>query len=759
MIKISATALSGKRHRVAATVGAIALTIFIGAHTASAATILTFEDLPPKTNVTTQYGARGVVFPQGAFLDTASAPRSGTRVLRAGNPGKEFHPGPFRMEFTSGQRRVRLFAGTTSGFGVNGTLRAFNAAGSLIAQDGPKAVAATGFTAMFEVKAPAASIVRVELEMGTTEFEAIDDLEFEGVAPPPPAAAIPSVQVTSVANNAQLDVSTITVQGTVTGEALLPTARLKLEIPLPPGSMAPPFQTGLPLSGAGRTRTFSLPSLTIGIGPHVLTVEAENTAGKGSARVSFTNLPGPIRTRYASEGADRRFGNFRFGTVGPACKVAVYERGAISVVGTATRVILGQIFSKWLSVRDESGWARLGCPAAEARGITDGAGAQDFEKGRIYAGLPTGTHHVPMVFAQAIDRLGGEIATGLPISDPRKSIGVMQTWLFQQFRGGPGQTGFPFSTLEIRGTPPTLWVERQGGHLAQVSAPGLGLSQQTPTLWQRFECSGHEGPCNIVVPASAPPLVNAGGRFCGGTTYPWGPPEWSAVVGNHVLTPILGIVKSSVPAFEDNPLTHEYFRCCPCTAFPGDITTTQCPSDWRVYVLPLHPHRNLFADNKETVELEWEEYYSQYFFVGWNAEPRPGDLLFASGRWIIDCGHNPYNSELHPPSVVVPMRTATYRGRPATMAHIWVNGWYTGDPVDIDIFPPPRPSPDALLVVVKPVDADAAFGVNIQDSIVSSTHVRIRFTAPPRRVRVTDAGQMLWEPLRAYYGTWYVFWE
>ncbi len=121
---------------------------------------------------------------------------------------------------------------------------------------------------------------------------------------------------------------------------------------------------------------------------------------------------------------------------------------------------------------------------------------------------------------------------------------------------------------------------------------------------------------------------------------------------------------------------------------------------------PFHPYRNLFADKTEKIELEFEEYFALYFFAGWSW-PVAGDLLFASGRWIIDCGHTPYRSEIHPPAVMVHMRTEIHNGQPATEANIWVNGYFTGYPVDIEIVPPLRPSPTALLNIEKPVDSQA----------------------------------------------------
>ena len=102
-----------------------------------------------------------------------------------------------------------------------------------------------------------------------------------------------------------------------------------------------------------------------------------------------------------------------------------------------------------------------------------------------------------------------------------------------------------------------------------------------------------------------------------------------------------------------------------------------------------------------------------------------------------------------------------FGGQPATRADIWVNGWYPGDPIEFDIFPPPRPTPTATLVVSKPVDADAVFGVNLEYSLEPAdavSHVHIRFTAPYRESRITSAGEMIWEINRGYAGQWYLFW-
>ncbi|HEX5758426.1 MAG TPA: hypothetical protein VF121_04490 [Thermoanaerobaculia bacterium] len=714
-------------------------------------TVLDFEDLPDSTTVTTQYGDRGVLL-FSAFLDEDLAARSPNRVLRVDNPIHEFAPGPFVIEFTSGQARVRLFAGISGDIvasdPVDGTLRAYDGSGGLIAQDGPKPVAISSFTTLFEVATATPSIRRLELEIGTTAFEAIDDFEFEGEAPPPPPTAAPVVEITTPADGAELDGSPITVAGTVTGEALFPTAVLTMEVGRPPDSTAPPLTAAMSLTGSGSTRGFTL-EIGLGVGPHVITVEAENTAHlEGADTVRLTNLPQAIRQRFASDGGAATFGTLRYGGTAAGCVMAVYDLGAIAAVGTQTFVVRGGIFDKWFTLRDPgAALARLGCPTGEERAALGGARAQDFTGGRIYAGLPTGAHFVPAVFVNAIDQLGGEEGTGVPIMDPTDSIGVMETWLFQRF-DRPDQPHLLPSTLEIRGSPPVLSVERQGGDLKDLFLEDSNeiAFPRVPTLWLQFPCEGLLGPCPVTPPSSGPPIEDAGDRFCDGTTYPWGPPEWQAIEGDHVLTPLLGIVRSSHKAGQDNPLTHEHF------SGPEDLFA----SDWNVGVRPLHPFRNLVAENTY-VEVEFEVYFANPFFVQFD-EPFKNDLYFAGGRLIIDCGHTPYRSEIHPPFVTAHMRTGTLFGRPATEATIWVNGFYTGDPVAFDIFPPPRPSPDSFLTITKPIDEHAEFNVDSTFSF-QQDHVRVAFSASPRRVEVTGAGEMKWESRRAYTGRWYVGWS
>src|SRR6266700_1215561 len=102
--------------------------------------------------------------------------------------------------------------------------------------------------------------------------------------------------------------------------------------------------------------------------------------------------------------------------------------------------------------------------------------------------------------------------------------------------------------------------------------------------------------------------------------------------------------------------------------------------------------------------------------------------------------------------------TAMYNNRPATVALVSVNGYYPGDPVEIDIYPPPRPSPDAIVASSSQLGSDAPVDVNVESTLVASSFIRLRITASPRRVTVTNDGMMTWETGRNYDARWYVFW-
>jgi hypothetical protein len=769
-------------------------------------TTLNFEDIASGTTIVAQYGARGVLFQQ-AYVETDPAAHSATRVLRSVKPGSEiFTAQPLVINFTSAQAHVEFFGGSQYAT-LNGTMTAYDAAGQAVAIDGPRPVPQNTFTTKFQVTVTSASITRVEFQLENSAFESIDDLEFDGDPATPVPTQPPLVRVLSPANGAQVDLNQVNIAGTVTGDGLLSPVTLTMVSRRPPESTAPPFTSVVDLTGSGITRNFGLSIFgPAPLGPITITATAENTGAlRGTGTSTINNLPAAIRTRFNADGGATSFGPFSFGLFLGSCEIAIYKLAAISTDSSATtRVVRGNILTKWLSLRSLSNVGGLGCPLEEEHDASGGARAQAFVGGRIYAKLPgvarPGTAYVPAVFVSALQKRGDEAANGLPLQDPTDSIGSMQTWLFQRF-ARPNQTELP-STIEIRGTPPTMWMERQAGSWflpeLEPSDTDKTLNRSGATLWENFSCSGNLGPCEVADEPPFPPenISNAGALFCKGTTYwpghPGGPPEWVAIPsfkGDWVATPVFGAVTSNFLADIDNAFTHEHtFGNCPyCPDTIGGATTPiaglcpTCPSDYEFKVRPIGPQPGAFprpslfgVGNTTDIKVEYEEYYASaaHGFLG---APRKGDLIYATGRWIIDCGHDSYKSELHPVFSFTTMKTVVsetnpstgledilFGGEKVTRAAIWVNGWYTGNPkIEFDIFPPPRPTRDSVLHVNKPVDTDAAQNVTVQFSLAppgAANHVHVTFSSSYRENTVTDAGEMMFETGRQYWGKWYVYW-
>src|SRR5205085_6774739 len=109
-------------------------------------------------------------------------------------------------------------------------------------------------------------------------YYAIDDLEFDGQPPAPPPPTLPVVQITSPVNGSDVDISTLDIAGTVTGQGLISPVKLTMVFARPPEqSTAPPFTSDLSLTGTGDTRQFALTGFTgVPLGPITITVKAQN---------------------------------------------------------------------------------------------------------------------------------------------------------------------------------------------------------------------------------------------------------------------------------------------------------------------------------------------------------------------------------------------------------------------------------------------------------------------------------------------------
>jgi hypothetical protein len=502
-----------------------------------------FDDRPKDTIIRNQYfgvGGAGLLFDGNPNVSGGGAhtyqglvtPHQGStpNVLISSSLDVEHTGRPLRGTFTTPQQTVSLWGGyfrfNSDPATKQGTLRVFNQAGGLITS-ATQTVTGNQSTAFFSATDPSgAHIYSFTLDVGADTYTTIDDLQFSGGTPMPPPPSRPVVHITDPPNQGFVDTtngSSLLVDGTVDGANLLPDLAIELRLLTPP---PPPQADNLP-QALVQQGTLTLNGQNFGgplfpnmiMGVYQLTVTATNGAGEGSATVTFTNLPAPLRQP-----------DFQFGVPAGNCQIARFGTGGKAFFPATGAVISMSeaMITKWLAVKNYPILRHdgtLGCPTdidrLLLRLVTPGqfenlGHAQNYERGRIYAMVGTNVYYTPKVFADAIDVISrytlfplinadgnvdprtfndlfGINEVGAPGSDPVTYIfGNDPTWLFQRFRR-PGFTGEP-NTLEVRGPNPNpkLYIERIGGGLVDYKA---GVKREpapgdiTPAVWDVFQCS------------------------------------------------------------------------------------------------------------------------------------------------------------------------------------------------------------------------------------------------------------------------------
>jgi hypothetical protein len=165
-------------------------------------------------------------------------------------------------------------------------------------------------------------------------------------------------------------------------------------------------------------------------------------------------------------------------------------------------------------------------------------------------------------------------------------------------------------------------------------------------------------------------------------------PEWVSVRRADNPEIAQGVIVRAGLATNDAPNSH----------FSHDIT-------WHVnldgFFAGLNSDANEVANGVRLMEMEWDSKFIPIEF--W---PVPGDRVWMMGRWVFDCGHPPYHTEIHPPIAVAFTRQepTTFPGdsKPTltnrTSIYIHGRGGNYSAPVavrdyEFDIPLPPRPSP------------------------------------------------------------------
>jgi hypothetical protein len=198
--------------------------------------------------------------------------------------------------------------------------------------------------------------------------------------------------------------------------------------------------------------------------------------------------------------------------------------------------------------------------------------------------------------------------------------------------------------------------------------------------------------------------------------------------------------------------------------FPTGSTDADC-DDWIVFVQPDPEYQflqmadqgpggyqggNYNLEHQGSLENEIDQWLLPIGF-----RPEPGDRIYMTGRWIVDCGHSAggtdWHGELHPIESYVsshveradPARRPGAIGGIQTIAKVVVTGTWpaypdlnfgeseSNSPLRLQVWPPARPSADAVLRFEKTAPPQGNFGLNIWDRPLPATntnHIEIVVT-------------------------------
>lgn len=252
---------------------------------------INFDALPVGTQVFEQFP--GVRFPgTPRIVKPSMAPASGSQALSNARPAEEFNAYPLAIEFAAPQTSVRLNAGLDqpSAAPVQASLRAFDAGGTLVAEDGPVALGPgpTEIRTVLAVAAPTPAIVRAELEYSGAYAEVIDDLDFDSVgADVPPDTVAPSVTIEQPTAGAKLTGERFLLKANITEDRKLRSLRVSISNARGQQDFAASFFGAAPTYRIGPVW-----SGTLAEGNNIVRLRAEDFAGNvGTAEVSVTRVP------------------------------------------------------------------------------------------------------------------------------------------------------------------------------------------------------------------------------------------------------------------------------------------------------------------------------------------------------------------------------------------------------------------------------------------------------------------------------------
>jgi len=219
----------------------------------------------------------------------------------------------------------------------------------------------------------------------------------------------------------------------------------------------------------------------------------------------------------------------------------------------------------------------------------------------------------------------------------------------------PVESGRPASTAMLASTP-AVFTYMSGPDIRVNIFASRADGNLVERYWDgsQWNWNDKHGPSDkLVIQPSINATERAGPSRCDDTTeLDTILPQWSPVESIDTPQVLEGVVVASRIAALDNPINHSR---------TGDRTFPNVIHDWNIFVAPdakyqhLLSEPNLMGDGVEAgaMEVEWELSPDK---LSMDAIPNVGDRVYIRGRWIFDCGHAPYHTEIHPPTALIVMR-------------------------------------------------------------------------------------------------------
>ncbi len=207
----------------------------------------------------------------------------------------------------------------------------------------------------------------------------------------------------------------------------------------------------------------------------------------------------------------------------------------------------------------------------------------------------------------------------------------------------------------------------------------------------------------------------------------------------------------------------------PCGLFNAEHSLCD---DWIVRVRPDPEYRFLLAQDREreagtdkglgnfTAELGGSlEAEIEQWLIPVGFRPEPADRISMTGRWVVDCGHDDWHSELHPIESLV----ATHAEGSAVVASVVITGDWPGGELELDVWPPARPSAAAMLRWRRH-GRTALAGLTVDERAEPADnpnhlHLTVVSTAPWQPLVTEDWNQVLPHPTRRLATQYQVWWS